>query len=124
MEHLIAAGGRLVSIHQMEEVKCIVRIIPIWAAGIVCLVAVVQQGTFTMSQALKMDRHLGPNFYIPAVSHGGADGVAPITVMWLAPQLILMGFAEGFNIIGQIEFFNKEFPDNMTSTVWPIHCTP
>nr|GME17613.1 protein NRT1/ PTR FAMILY 2.13-like [Ipomoea batatas] len=62
------SSWRLVSIHQMEEVKCIVRIIPIWAAGIVCLVAVVQQGTFTMSQALKMDRHLGPNFYIPAGS--------------------------------------------------------
>ncbi|XP_019167214.1 PREDICTED: protein NRT1/ PTR FAMILY 2.13-like [Ipomoea nil] len=176
------SNWNLVSIHQMEEVKCLVRIIPIWAAGIVCLIAVTQQGTFTVSQALKMDRHLGPNFQIPsgslfvismitialwipvydrllvplirkrtkieggitmlqrigiglvfsiigmivsalverkrraaAVSHGGADGVAPITVMWLAPQLIVMGFAEAFNIIGQIEFFNKEFPDSMTS---------
>lgn len=50
-----------------------------------------------------------------ALEHAGPDGVAPISVMWLAPQLILMGFAEAFNIIGQIEFYNKEFPENMSS---------
>ncbi|VFQ93120.1 unnamed protein product [Cuscuta campestris] len=173
---------RLVSVHQMEEVKCLVRIIPVWAAGIICLVAIAQQGTFTASQALKMDRHIGPKFQIPAgslfvismvtialwipvydrlvvpwirkrtkveggitmlqrigigivlsiagmvvsaaverkrranaVAHGGPGGVAPMTVMWLAPQLVVMGFAEAFNIIGQIEFFNREFPDSMRS---------
>lgn len=50
-----------------------------------------------------------------ALSHGRPDGIAPITVLWLAPQLMLMGFAEAFNIIGQIEFYNKEFPENMSS---------
>ncbi|KAA8533026.1 hypothetical protein F0562_032857 [Nyssa sinensis] len=50
-----------------------------------------------------------------ALSNPSSDGVAPISVMWLAPQLILMGFAEAFNIIGQIEFYNREFPENMTS---------
>lgn len=172
----------LCSIQQIEEVKCILRIIPIWAAGIICFLSMAQQGTFTLSQALKMDRHLGPKFQIPAGSlsvismitigiwlpvydrivvprlrrttkieggitllqrigigmvfsilsmvvagfiermrraealkHGGPSGIAPITVMWLAPQLILMGFAEAFNIIGQIELYNKEFPESMTS---------
>lgn len=50
-----------------------------------------------------------------AITHAGPDGIAPITVFWLAPQLMLMGFAEAFNIIGQIEFYNKEFPENMSS---------
>lgn len=45
-----------------------------------------------------------------ALSQGG-----PISVMWLAPQLILLGFCEAFNIIGQIEFYYKEFPENMSS---------
>lgn len=173
---------RLCSIQQIEEVKCLLKIIPVWATGIICFTAMAQQGTFTMSQALKMDRHLGPKFKIPpgsifvismitvgiwlpiydrfivpsirkitrieggitllqrigigmvfsilsmvvagliekmrrnsATMHNRPDGIAPITVMWLAPQLILMGFAEAFNILGQIEFYNKEFPENMSS---------
>ncbi|RVW31294.1 Protein NRT1/ PTR family 2.13 [Vitis vinifera] len=136
---------RLCSIQQVEEVKCLLKIIPVWASGIICFTAISQQGTFTVSQALKMDRHLGPKFQIPAGSlivismltvgiwvpfydrlvererrasailQAGPHGIAPMSVMWLAPQLILMGFAEAFNIIGQIEFYNKEFPENMRS---------
>ena len=50
-----------------------------------------------------------------AITHNSPDGIAPVTVMRLAPQLVLMGFAEAFNILGQIEFYNKEFPENMSS---------
>ncbi|KAK6922080.1 Proton-dependent oligopeptide transporter family [Dillenia turbinata] len=173
---------RLCSIQQVEEVKCLIRVIPIWASGIISFTAMAQQLTFTISQALKMDRHMGPNFQIPAGSlivismltigvfvpfydrvlvpmlrrttgkeggitllqrmgigiffsvlsmvvaglieekrrasaiwAGRPDGVAPLSVFWLAPQLMLMGFGEAFNIIGQIEFFNKEFPEHMRS---------
>lgn len=172
----------LCSVQQIEEVKCLIKIVPIWASGIICFTSMAQQGTFTVSQALKTDRHLGPTFQIPpgslviismitlglwvpfydrvlvpalrkitkldsgitllqrigigiafsvlsmvvaglvekmrrdsAVSHGRQDGVAPISVLWLAPQLILMGFSEAFSIIGQIEFYYKEFPENMRS---------
>ncbi|XP_047318618.1 protein NRT1/ PTR FAMILY 2.13 [Impatiens glandulifera] len=173
---------RLCSIQQIEEAKCLFKIFPVWASGIVCFTAIVQQATFTISQALKMDRHLGPKFEIPpgtlivismitvgiwvpfydrvvvpalrkvtgiengitllqrigigivfsflsmvvagigermrrasALAHGGPSGVAPISVLWLAPQLSLMGFAEAFNIIGQIEFYYREFPESMSS---------
>ncbi|TKY58790.1 NRT1/ PTR FAMILY 2.13 [Spatholobus suberectus] len=41
--------------------------------------------------------------------------IAPMSVLWLAPQLILMGLCEAFNIIGQIEFFNRQFPEHMRS---------
>ncbi|XP_021293106.1 protein NRT1/ PTR FAMILY 2.13-like [Herrania umbratica] len=170
---------RLCSIQEVEEVKCLIRVIPIWASGIISFTSMAQQGTFTVSQALKMDRHLGSKIQIPAGSigiismitigiflpvydriivpglrkftkrEGGITllqrigigiffsilamivagvmekkrrdsailhpGVAPISVFWLAPQLILMGFCEAFNIIGQIEFFNKQFPEHMRS---------
>ncbi|PPD94126.1 hypothetical protein GOBAR_DD08831 [Gossypium barbadense] len=169
----------LCSIQDVEEVKCLVRIIPIWASGIISFTAMAQQGTFTLSQALKMNRHLGPKFQIPAGSMGVISmltigiflpvydrimvpslrkitkheggitllqrigignffsilamvaagvfeqkrrnsatlhpGAAPISVFWLSPQLILMGFCEAFNILGQIEFFNKQFPEHMRS---------
>ncbi|XVE84920.1 hypothetical protein DITRI_Ditri17bG0050400 [Diplodiscus trichospermus] len=169
---------RLCSIQEVEELKCVIGIIPVWASGIISFTSIAQQGTFTLSQALKMDRHLGHKFQIPAGSisiismitigiflpiydriivpalqkitkrEGGITllqrigiGIffsilamivagamekkrrtsaivhpdAPVSVFWLAPQLILMGFFEAFNIIGQIEFFNKQFPEHMRS---------
>lgn len=173
---------RLCSIQQVEEAKCIIKIIPVWSTGIIAFAAMVQQGTFTISQALKMDRHLGPKFQIPAGSlfvismitiglwvpfydrvlvpalrratgheggitllqrigvgmvfsitsmviaglvernrrsvalqHSTEAGITPMSVMWLAPQLILMGFCEAFTAIGLIEFFNRQFPDHMRS---------
>ncbi|XP_061336866.1 protein NRT1/ PTR FAMILY 2.13-like isoform X2 [Gastrolobium bilobum] len=173
---------KLASIQQVEEVKCLARIFPIWAAGIIGLTSMAQQGTFTISQAQKMDRHLGPKFQIPPGSIGiisfitiglwvpfydrvlvpalrritkheggitllqrigigmvfsilsmvaaamvekvrrdsantnpNPEGIAPMSILWLAPQLILMGLCEAFNIIGQIEFFNVQFPEHMRS---------
>ncbi|XP_043707234.1 protein NRT1/ PTR FAMILY 2.13-like [Telopea speciosissima] len=169
--------SRLCSIQQIEEVKCLIGIVPLWASNIICFLSIAQQGTFTLSQALKMDRHLGPKFQIPAGSmaiismltlgiwipiydrivvpslrritkhEGGITllqrigigmlfsimsmvvaGIVerkrralaithaqPMSVFWLAPQLILMGFCEAFNIIGQIEFYYKQFPEHMKS---------
>ncbi|KOM58157.1 hypothetical protein LR48_Vigan11g119100 [Vigna angularis] len=78
------AGGsvkhpwRLCSIHQVEEVKCLIKMLPIWASGILCLIPVVQQGTFPVSQALKMDRHLGANFTLPPATY---NVVSLITVI-------------------------------------------
>ncbi|KAK1554211.1 hypothetical protein Q3G72_009324 [Acer saccharum] len=169
---------RLCTIQQVEEVKCLIRIIPVWAAGIISLTSLTLKGTFTVSQAMQMNRHLGPKFQIPPGSIGvislitigiwlpfydrvlvpalrkvtkheggitllqrigigiifsilsmlvagfvekerrDAANLNPhvhMSVLWLAPQLILMGFCEAFNIIGQIVFFNSQFPDHMRS---------
>ncbi|CAF1906804.1 unnamed protein product, partial [Brassica napus] len=181
-EGVPANKWRLCSIQEVEEVKCLIRIVPVWSAGIISLAAMTQQGTFTVSQALKMDRHIGPNFEIPAgslsvislltigvflplydrvlvpffrritshksgitllqrigtgivfailsmivaglvermrrmrsINAGDPTGMTPMSVFWLSPQLILMGLCEAFNIIGQIEFFNSQFPEHMRS---------
>ncbi|PPR89540.1 hypothetical protein GOBAR_AA31146 [Gossypium barbadense] len=172
----------LCTIQQVEDVKCLLNIIPIWVTSILGFLAMNQQGTFTVSQALKMDLQFGSTIKIPAgsvgvitliaiavwlpfydrvlvpalekitkleggitvlqrigvgnlfsiltmlvsgfietkrrnsaLSHGGPDGVAPMSVMWLTPQLILIGFAEIFSIVGLIEFYNKQFPEHMRS---------
>ncbi|KAM0025198.1 putative proton-dependent oligopeptide transporter family, MFS transporter superfamily [Helianthus debilis subsp. tardiflorus] len=57
-----------------------------------------------------------------ATSHHWPDGVPPLSVMWLAPQLILMAFAEAFNLISLLEFYYKEFPDNMKSMSTAMFC--
>uniref|UniRef100_A0ACD5XGQ5 Uncharacterized protein n=1 Tax=Avena sativa TaxID=4498 RepID=A0ACD5XGQ5_AVESA len=167
----------LCSIQQIEEVKCLIKIVPICISGIICFLALAQQFTYIIFQALTMDCHLGPHFEIPvgtvtsisfaalalfvpiydqllvplarrftgvesgitvlqrqgvglalsaismvvagfverrrrnsALSNGG---ISPMSVFWLAPQLVLMGIAEVFNAVGQIEFYNKQFPEHM-----------
>lgn len=178
---------RLCSMQQVEEVKCLVRVIPIWSSAIIYYVAIVQQQTFVVFQALQSDRRLG-SFKIPAASYvvflmlgltlwipiydriivpslqkitgkeGGITilqrmgigiflsiitmllsafieerrrnlaltrpsvGVEPrrgdissFSGLWLIPQLTLAGLAEAFTSIGQVEFYYKQFPENMRS---------
>ncbi|GMY13568.1 Protein NRT1/ PTR FAMILY 2.9 [Fagus crenata] len=178
---------KLCSMQQVEEVKCLARIIPIWASSIIFYVAIIQQHTYAVFQALQSDRSLGKSsFKVPAASYavftmltvslwipiydrvfvpslqkrtgkeGGISllqrmgigivlsaltmlasglveekrrnlaltmptlGVAPkggaissMSGLWLIPQLALAGLSEAFNSIGQIEFYYKEFPENM-----------
>ncbi|KAL3534309.1 hypothetical protein ACH5RR_002770 [Cinchona calisaya] len=60
----------LCSIQQVEEAKCVLRIIPIWLAGLIYYVSVVQQQNYAVFQALQSDRRLGKsNFHIPAASY-------------------------------------------------------
>ncbi|KAG9455741.1 hypothetical protein H6P81_000249 [Aristolochia fimbriata] len=178
----------LCSMQQVEEVKCILRVIPIWAAGVLFSVAVVQQQTFVVVQALQSDRTLWKGFQIPAASFivfsmlaltlwipiydrlivpsirkttgreggitllqrmgigaflsvvamvvsgavetrrrgvalgeptlGSAAGggrVSAMSALWLVPQLMLTGLSEAFGAVAQLEFYYKQFPENMRS---------
>lgn len=172
---------RLCSIQQVEQVKCLMNIVPVWASAVIGFLPM-QVGTFVVGQAMRMDRHLGPIFEIPipsvgvlsliamaiflpiydcflvpklekitkreggitilqriglgnicsilamvvagfierkrrasAILQANPKGIAAISVLWLAPQLILMGFFEIFSLLGFIEFYNKQFPDHMRS---------
>ncbi|ONK75271.1 uncharacterized protein A4U43_C03F15130 [Asparagus officinalis] len=173
----VANPWRLSTVQQIEEVKCLLRIVPIWASGIVCFVALAQQWTFSVLQGVTMDRHIGSHFQIPAASLGTLSlvalvlfipiydqllvpiarritgiesgitllqrqgtglvisalsmivaglveqkrrnsalahgGMTPMSAFWLSPQLILMGVAEAFNAVGQIEFYNRQFPEHL-----------
>ncbi|XP_074275011.1 protein NRT1/ PTR FAMILY 2.13-like [Silene latifolia] len=167
----------LTSIQHIEEVKCLIKVVPIWASGILCFISTAQQPTITVSQAILMNRHIGRDFQIPPGSIAVVtmltlgiwvpiydrfvvpilrkvtkheEGISllqrmgiglvlsilsifiaglveqrrrdmanndhkNISIMWLIPQLAVMGLSEAFNTIAQIEFFNKQFPDNMAS---------
>ncbi|KAF8043704.1 hypothetical protein BT93_A1882 [Corymbia citriodora subsp. variegata] len=59
---------RLVTVHRVEELKCIVRMLPIWAAGILLVTCSSHLGSFTIVQARSMDRHLSHSFQIPPAS--------------------------------------------------------
>lgn len=59
---------RLNTVHRVEELKSVIRMGPIWAAGILLITAYAQQSTFSLQQAKTMDGHFIKSFKIPAGS--------------------------------------------------------
>ena len=59
---------RLVTVHRVEELKCIVRMLPIWASGILLVTSSSHLHSFVIQQARSMDRHLSYSFQIPPAS--------------------------------------------------------
>ncbi|EOA34685.1 hypothetical protein CARUB_v10022251mg [Capsella rubella] len=168
---------RICTVRQIEAIKSVFSIIPIFASSIIGFLAMNQQQTFTVSQALKMDlQFLGTSYQIPPASitvislltigiwlpfyetvlvrhiqsitnqEGGISllqkvGIGNIfsistmfisgilerkrrdlsltgvniSVFWLAPQQVLMGFYQVFTIVGLTEFFTQQVPINMRS---------
>lgn len=178
---------RLCTVTQVEELKSLVRLLPVWASGIVFSTVYSQMGTMFVLQGNTLDRHLGRRFQIPSASlslfdtlsviawvpvydrlvvpvarrftgrergftqltrmgvglvisifamlaagvlelarlraverYGLFDddkaGVAvPVSVFWQVPQYFIVGAAEVFTFIGQLEFFYDQAPDAMRS---------
>ncbi|OVA08483.1 Proton-dependent oligopeptide transporter family [Macleaya cordata] len=166
----------LCSVDQVENLKSLIRIIPIWSTGIIIYVTLTQT-SITVLQARNMDRHVTSNFEIPAGSFslftiatltiwvafydrvvvpilakytGKPNGISStvrmgiglllscvamavgaivenfrrensieegflISALWLVPQFCLIGLAEAFNAIGQIEFYYSQLPKSMAS---------
>ncbi|KAG5523448.1 hypothetical protein RHGRI_035308 [Rhododendron griersonianum] len=57
----------LCTVDQVEELKSLIRVIPLWSSSIMMSVNV-SQGTFQLLQARSMNRHITPGFQIPAGS--------------------------------------------------------
>ncbi|GER35514.1 major facilitator superfamily protein [Striga asiatica] len=88
---LAAAGTRnrwrLCTVTQVEELKCIVRIIPVWASTIALAISYSQISTFFVAQAATMDRSLSPAFSIPAGSTPVFSAVNALLVVPLYERL-------------------------------------
>ncbi|XP_042423362.1 protein NRT1/ PTR FAMILY 2.11-like [Zingiber officinale] len=94
-----ANGWRLGSVQQVEQVKCLVRIMPICFTIIAFQIALAQQSTYGVFQAVQSDRRLG-NFYVPAASFYVFSMVAitiwiPIYDRFVIPQLQRITGREG-----------------------------
>lgn len=57
----------LATLTDVEEVKMVLRMLPIWATTVIFWTVYAQMTTFSVSQATTMDRHIG-NFQIPPAS--------------------------------------------------------
>lgn len=68
LDGTIAKPWRLCKVQEVEDFKTLLQIFPLWSTSIFLSVPIAIQGSLTILQALTMDRHLGPNFKIPAGS--------------------------------------------------------
>uniref|UniRef100_A0A2P2KW61 Protein NRT1/ PTR FAMILY 8.1-like n=1 Tax=Rhizophora mucronata TaxID=61149 RepID=A0A2P2KW61_RHIMU len=174
----------LCTVTQVEELKSVIRLLPIWATGIIFAAVYSQMGNLFVLQGETMDARVGnSNFKIPSASlsifdtlsvifwvpiydiiivpvtrkfTGLSSGITqlqrmgigffisifamlsaailelrrlrmvrrdnlydaklvPISIFWLVPQYFLIGCAEVFTFIGQLEFFYQQAPDAMRS---------
>ncbi|KAG8662993.1 hypothetical protein MANES_01G165000v8 [Manihot esculenta] len=175
---------RLSTVTQVEELKSIIRLLPIWATGIIFAAVYSQMSNLFVLQGDQMNKFVGnSNFEIPSASLSVFDTLSvifwvpiydriivpfarkftgnrygltqlqrmgiglfisifamvsaavledirlgivkrhdsydikqvPISVFWQVPQYFLIGCAEVFTFIGQLEFFYQEAPDAMRS---------
>ncbi|KAJ4704493.1 protein NRT1/ PTR FAMILY 8.1-like [Melia azedarach] len=174
---------RLCTVTQIEELKSIIRLLPVWASGIVFATVYSQMSTMFVLQGNTMDQHMGPHFKIPSASLSLFDTLSvifwaplydqmivpaarkltghdrgftqlqrmgiglvisifamltagilevirldivkrnnyydleyiPLSIFWQVPQYFLIGCAEVFTFIGQLEFFYDQAPDAMRS---------
>lgn len=174
---------RLCTVTQVEELKILIRMFPIWATGIVFSAVYAQMSTLFVEQGRMMDTHIG-SFNIPPASLSTFDVISvifwvpvydriivpiarkftgkergfselqrmgiglflsvlcmsaaavaeitrlqlasefdlvdkpvavPLNIFWQVPQYFLLGAAEVFTFIGQLEFFYDQSPDAMRS---------
>ena len=66
---------RLCSVTQVEEVKLLLRLIPIWLSCLMFTVVQSQLGTFFTKQGSTLVRSIGSNFQIPPASLQGIVGI-------------------------------------------------
>ncbi|KAF3782665.1 NRT1-PTR FAMILY 2-6 protein [Nymphaea thermarum] len=64
----LAKHWRLCTTQQVEDIKRIINILPLWSSNIFLHAPIGVQSSLTILQALTMDHHLGAHFKIPASS--------------------------------------------------------
>ncbi|XP_015583674.1 protein NRT1/ PTR FAMILY 8.1-like isoform X1 [Ricinus communis] len=173
----------LCTVTQVEELKSVIRLLPIWATGIIFSAVYSQMGTLFVLQGNTMDLQMSRSFEIPSASLSLFDTISvifwvpiydrvivpiarrftghkngftqlqriaiglvisivammvagtlemvrlrqvrkhnyyklkhiPISIFWQVPQYFIIGCAEVFTFIGQLEFFYEQAPDAMRS---------
>ncbi|XP_058199682.1 protein NRT1/ PTR FAMILY 2.6-like [Rhododendron vialii] len=61
----IAKVWRLCTLQQVEDLKTLIKLSPLWSTGILLSIPLAVQTSLATLQAITMDRHLGPHFKIP-----------------------------------------------------------
>ncbi|KAL6138842.1 hypothetical protein ACLB2K_064121 [Fragaria x ananassa] len=83
---------KVCTVTQVEELNAVIRLLPVWASGIVFAAVYSQMSTMFVLQGNTLDQHMGPNFKIPSASLSLFDTVS--VLIW-APiyDLVIVPFA-------------------------------
>ncbi|KAK8291524.1 hypothetical protein V6Z11_D06G064000 [Gossypium hirsutum] len=129
----------LCSVTRVEEVKMLTGVLPIWATTIMFWTVNAQMVSFSVQQALTMERSIGnsetqQHLSMPLVLNYTMVGAAlaerkrlsvaktssrttalilPVSGFLLLPQFILVGIGDAFIYAGQLDFFITESPRGM-----------
>ena len=71
----------LCTVDQVEDLKTLIKVIPIWSSGMLMFVNV-SQGSFIVLQISTMDRHITSKFEIPAATFLSITVL--VMVLWVA----------------------------------------
>ncbi|KAL1558104.1 protein NRT1/ PTR FAMILY 2.7-like [Salvia divinorum] len=162
----VAAPWKLCTVQQVEDLKSLIRILPLWSSSIFLGTPIGVQLSLTILQSLASDRRLTSSFTFSASSiivfsflstaigvvlidrclrpawkrlTPGKKDLTPlqligighvlnfasmalsavvesrrrrrlISVMWLVPQMVVVGLGEAFHFPGQVGLYYQEFP--------------
>ena len=67
----------------------------------------------TIISALVEDKRRSSALTKPIGIEDGRGAISSVSAFWLVSQLTVIGFSEAFTVIGHIEFYYKQFPENM-----------
>ncbi|XP_057437890.1 protein NRT1/ PTR FAMILY 3.1-like [Lotus japonicus] len=73
---------KLTTVHRVEELKSIIRMLPIWASGILLITSSSHIGSFVIQQARTMDRHL---------SHSSSFQISPANMSIFSVLTMMIG---------------------------------
>ena len=65
---IVQQSWRLCTVTQVEEIKLLVKLLPIWVTTLMFQTTAQQLGTVFLRQGLTMNLHMGPHFKIPPAS--------------------------------------------------------
>ncbi|OWM81704.1 hypothetical protein CDL15_Pgr007742 [Punica granatum] len=80
---------RLCTVTQVEELKSIIRLLPVWASGIIFTTIYSQMNTMFVLQGNTMDQHVGPHLKIPSASLSLVDTVSVVLMAPIYDRVIV-----------------------------------
>ncbi|EOY07390.1 hypothetical protein QUC31_011367 [Theobroma cacao] len=78
---------RLCSVEQVENLKMLLGMLPVWVAGIGCFITMDQQGTLGILQAIQTNKTLGSRFEVPPAWMGLSSMIALAIWVFIYEQI-------------------------------------
>ncbi|XP_074277494.1 protein NRT1/ PTR FAMILY 2.8-like [Silene latifolia] len=88
---IVVDKWRLCSVQQVEQLKCLIGVLPVTLTGILCNVAMDQQGTFGVLQALQINRKVGNKHFVIPPAWITLTCMASLSIWILIYENIILG---------------------------------